>query len=189
MSENGYPESPINCLPAVDPESGDLITVVETPKGFRNKFKFEHKTGLFKLSGILPAGAVFPFDFGFIPSTLGEDGDPLDVLILMDEPAFTGCIIPCLLIGVIQAVQKQKGEKKERNDRLIAVSVKTHLYAGIKKLSRLQTRIIDEIEHFFISYNQLRGRTFTPVGRYDSTRARKILQTGINSYKRNGYPE
>lgn len=189
MPEKGFPESSINRLPAVDPESGDLITVVETPKGFRNKFKFEHKTGLFKLSGVLPAGAVFPFDFGFIPSTLGEDGDPLDVLILMDEPAFTGCIIPCLLIGVIQAYQKQKREKKERNDRLIAVSVKTHMYTGIKKMSQLQPRIIDEIEHFFISYNQLRGRIFTPSGRYDSARAVKILKTGITSYKKYGYPE
>src|SRR5437016_13619777 len=72
--------------------------VIETPKGSRNKYKFEPKLCSFVLSKVLPDGMVFPFDFGFIPSTSAEDGDPLDVLLLMDDPAFPGCVIESELI-------------------------------------------------------------------------------------------
>jgi len=81
-------------LPPFDDESGTLNAVVETIAGSRNKFAYDEKLGLFRLKGVLPAGASFPFDFGFVPSTKGEDGDPLDVLVLMDEPAFAGCLVP-----------------------------------------------------------------------------------------------
>src|ERR671939_103970 len=107
----------LGSLAAFDNESEDLNVVIETPKGNRNKFKYDEERGLFKLSGVLPMGAVFPFDFGFIPSTLGGDGDPLDVLVLMDEPAFTGCLVPARLIGVVEAEQTEEGET-QRNDRL-----------------------------------------------------------------------
>src|SRR4051794_20384193 len=92
-------------LPAVDEESGELNAVIDTPKGSRNKYKLDEKLRRYRLSGVLPAGAVFPFDFGFVPSTRGGDGDPIDVLILMDEAAFTGCIVPARLIGVLEAEQ------------------------------------------------------------------------------------
>ncbi len=88
-------------LPPIDPEDGTLNVIVETPKGSRNKFKFDEAHGLYKLGGVLPAGMSFPYDFGFIPSTKGEDGDPVDVLLLMDEPAFPGCLVSARLIGVI----------------------------------------------------------------------------------------
>jgi inorganic pyrophosphatase len=90
-------------LPTFDPDSGDLNVVIETPRGSGCKFKFIPKTGLFTIGHILPAGAVFPFDFGFVPGTEGGDGDPLDVLVLLDAPAFTGCLVPCRLVGVIEA--------------------------------------------------------------------------------------
>src|SRR3954454_21727082 len=103
---------------------GDNLTVIiETPKGSQNKYTYEPRLGAFILGGVLPAGAVFPFDFGFVPSTLAEDGDPLDVLVLMDGPAFTGCIVQCRPLGVIEAEQTEDG-KKVRNDRLIAVATK-----------------------------------------------------------------
>ncbi len=95
---------------------GELWNVViETPKGSRNKFDYDPELGLFRLGGVLPLGAVFPFDFGFVPSTLGGDGDPLDVLTLMDEPAFTGCLVTVRLLGVIEAEQSEGGETT-RND-------------------------------------------------------------------------
>src|ERR1700716_1118059 len=81
-------------------EEDSLMVVIETPKGSPNKLAFAPRHGTFVLKGVLPAGAVFPFDFGFVPSTLGEDGDPLDVLLLMDAPVFPGCIVPSRLIGV-----------------------------------------------------------------------------------------
>ena len=79
----------LETLSPFDAETDELQVVIDTPKGSRNKFSWDEKNKLFKLSGILPAGAFFPYDFGFIPQTTGEDGDALDVLILMDEPAFT----------------------------------------------------------------------------------------------------
>lgn len=98
----------------------------------------------------MPLGASFPFDFGFIPNTKGEDGDPLDVLLLMDEPAFPGCLIPSRLIGVIEAEQAEDG-KTERNDRLIAVACKSIIHSHIKSIKDLNENLLEQIEHFFIS--------------------------------------
>jgi len=111
---------PVNELPAVDPDTGRLNVVVDTPRGCRNKYKFDEQDGQWRLSKVLPPGMSFPYDFGFIPSTRGEDGDPLDVLLLMDEPAFLGCVVPARLIGVIEAEQTEEGTTV-RNDRLVAV--------------------------------------------------------------------
>jgi len=98
-------------------EKGTCRAIIETPKGRRDKFDYDPETGLFELGGLLPEGMSFPFDFGFIPSTLGEDGDPVDVLGLMDEPAHVGCLLEIRLIGMIAAKQTEKG-KTERNDGL-----------------------------------------------------------------------
>src|SRR5260370_15397775 len=91
--------------------------IVETAKGSRNKFDYDPDSGLFMLGGLLPEGMMFPFDFGFIPSTLGEDGDPLDIMVLMDAPAHVGCLMQVRIIGVITAEQAEDG-KTETNDRL-----------------------------------------------------------------------
>src|SRR5687767_782444 len=92
-------------LASFNEENGFLNVIVETPKGSRNKYNFDFELGLFRLKKVLPAGAVFPFDFGFIPSTCGDDGDPLDVLLLMDEPAFAGCVVEARLLGAMEASQ------------------------------------------------------------------------------------
>src|SRR5215211_5913119 len=81
--------------------------VIETPQGRRSKFTYNEKLKIFELSKVLPAGMVFPYDFGFVPNTEGEDGDPLDVLVLMDEPVFTGCLVQARLIGVIEGEQTE----------------------------------------------------------------------------------
>ncbi len=90
----------------VDPFSTgqkSLRVVIETPKGSRNKFKFDPEIGTYSLSTVLSEGMVFPYDFGFVPQTKAADGDPLDVLLLMDEPAFTGCVVESRIVGVIEA--------------------------------------------------------------------------------------
>ena len=93
------------------PGSQNLNVIIETPKGCRNKYAYDKNHRVFVLKTVLPNGMVFPFDFGSIPGTEAEDGDPLDILILMDEPAFTGCLIEARLIGVIEATQTEKGKK------------------------------------------------------------------------------
>jgi len=159
-------------------EEDDLNVIIDTPQKCRNKFKYDEELGIFKLAHVLPNGAVFPFDFGFVPSTRGQDGDPLDVLVLMDEPTFAGCLVPARLIGVIEAEQTENG-KTERNDRLIAVAVDSHNHADITSIHQLPDNILHEIEHFFVSYNAARGSEFKPLGRLASERASKLVELGI----------
>jgi inorganic pyrophosphatase len=164
----------INALPARDPDSGRLNVVVDTPKGSRNKYKFDEKQGHWRLSKVLPQGMYFPYDFGFIPSTRGEDGDAADVLLLADEPTFTGCVVPARLIGVLEAEQTEGG-KTIRNDRLIAVVETPYNPAEYLSLDEVSSQRLDEIEHFFIAYNQMEGRQFKPLGRQGPDRAQKLL--------------
>src|SRR6476659_4407599 len=137
MPDNSSTHEPFANLKAFDGRSDQLNVVIETPKGSRNKYKYDPELGLFKLGGVLPAGAVFPFDFGFVPSTVGGDGDPLDVLVLMDDSAFTGCLVPARLIGVIQAEQTGNDGKTERNDRLIAVAAESHNHRDVHSLDKI----------------------------------------------------
>lgn len=161
-----------------DPESGTLNVVIETSKGSRSKLKYNPAQGLFELSKVLPRGMVFPFDFGFIPSTQGDDGDPLDVLVLMDEPIPTGCKIPARLIGVIEAEQSEDGQT-ERNDRLIAVAEHSQDHQDIRSLKDLYSGVIQEIEHFFISYNEMAGKQFKPIARHGPHHAEKLVRQGV----------
>src|SRR5690242_14418380 len=89
---------------ALSPWTDDdhLCVVAETPKGSRNKYAYDDEHGIFRLRKVLPAGMSFPYEFGFVPATLAADGDPIDVLVLMDQPAFPGCVLSCRLIGVIE---------------------------------------------------------------------------------------
>ena len=171
-------------LTPVDPASHDLNVIVETPRGHRNKYRYDEEHGLFKLDGLLPAGAVFPYDFGFVPATLGDDGDPLDVLVLMEEPAFVGCLVPSRLIGVIEAEQTERDGHTERNDRLIAVARTSRLYEDVRSLEDLGDHLVDEIEHFFVSYNAIKGKQFKPLGRANVERARTLLDHGAESFAR-----
>lgn len=165
--------SPLIDLEAFD-DDGNVNAIIDTPKGSRNKFKFDEKAGLFKLGGALPLGAVFPFDFGYVPSTKGADGDPLDILVLMDEPAFPGCLVPSKLIGVIEAEQTED-RKTTRNDRLIAVAADSRNHSHVRFLGDLNSNSIHEIERFFISYNETKGKLFEVLGRFGPNRARELI--------------
>src|SRR5438045_689965 len=119
-------------LPKPDP----IDVVIETPRGSHHKYAFDSELQIFRLKKTLPLGTVFPFDFGFIPNTKAGDGDPLDILVLMDEPAFAGCVVECRIIGALKARQKEKARKKVRNDRIIGIATSCILYKGI---TRIQT--------------------------------------------------
>jgi inorganic pyrophosphatase len=166
-------KNPLIDLSAFD-DDGDVNAIIDTPKGSRNKFKYDEKSGLFKLGGALPLGAVFPFDFGYIPSTKGGDGDPLDILILMDEPAFPGCLVKAKLIGVIEAEQTEE-KKTTRNDRLIAVAADSRNHSHVRFLGDLNSNVVHEIERFFISYNETKGKRFKVLGRFGPDRAEKLI--------------
>ena len=162
-------------LKPIDKKDGTLQVIIETPKGSRNKFSFDPDQEVFSLKKVLPAGMVFPYDFGFLPRTLADDGDPIDVLLLMDEPAYPGCLVPSRLIGVIRGEQVD-GKKRIRNDRLVAIAQANHMYANIKKLEDLPKHFVKELEDFFVNYHQLEGKRYKLLGCRDIGEAFRLIK-------------
>ena len=152
-----------------------IQVVIETPKGSRNKYAFDSEARIFRLKRVLPAGMTFPYDFGFVPSTRAEDGDPLDVLVLMDEPAFPGCLLECRLIGVIEGEEEKKG-KKERNDRLVAIERANHSFADIHRMKDLGGQFLRELEEFFVNYHDLHGERYRVLKVRGEAEARKRIK-------------
>jgi inorganic pyrophosphatase len=155
--------------------------VIETPRKSHHKYAFDKKYKMFKLKKTLPLGTVFPFDFGFIPNTLGGDGDPLDVLILMDEPAYPGCLIECRLIGALVATQKE-GKKESRNDRIVAIAQCCVLFEDVEKIQSLNKNLTEEIENFFKDYNSREGKEFIPIKYAGAKYAMKLVRKGAKKY-------
>lgn len=152
--------------------------VVETVAGRRSKLKYDPALGIFEQHHVLPVGMVFPWDFGFIPSTLGGDGDPLDALVFADESVPTGTVVPCRLIAVLQATQSQPGKPQTHNDRFLAVARHGSLFAHWCNLGDVPEAVLAQLEHFFVSYNEQRGVVFRSVGRADAATAMQLLEHG-----------
>jgi inorganic pyrophosphatase len=175
-------------LQSLDPKDKDkndnalIQVVIETPKGSRNKYDFDPEEKVFRLKKVLPAGMTFPYDFGFIPRTLAEDGDPVDVLVLMDEPAFPGCVLKCRLIGVIEGEQGD-GKDKERNDRVVAVEKDNHSFADIDHLDDLGKEFLRELEQFFVNYHSLSDEEFRVLGAKGPKQAKKRIEEGMRAAK------
>ena len=131
--------------------------VIEIPKGQRNKYEVDHETGRIRLDRLLFTSTRYPSDYGFIEDTLADDGDPLDALVLMDEPAFPGCRLACRPIGIIEGEQGDKKDS-ERNDRIVCVEQGTHSYTHIRHVDDLGKAFEKELEHFFVSYHELDRR-------------------------------
>jgi len=192
MSKNGRPATRSladpSQLQSLDPKDKDkndnalIQVVIETPKGSRNKYDFDSEEKVFRLKKVLPAGMTFPYDFGFIPRTLAEDGDPVDVLVLMDEPAFPGCVLKCRLIGVIEGEQGD-GKDKERNDRVVAVEKDNHSFADIDHLDDLGKEFLRELEQFFVNYHSLTGEQFRVIDAKGPKQAKKRIEEGMRAAK------
>ena len=147
----------------LDGKDATCRVVVETPKGRRGKLDYDPKTGAFRLKTLLPDGMSFPLDFGFFPSTLADDGDPLDVMILADEPNDSGTLLDVRLLGVIEAEEVEHG-KTERNDRIVAAASVSHLYASLKSIEELQGHFIDNLVQFWTNKDRLEGKSFRCIG-------------------------
>jgi inorganic pyrophosphatase len=170
-------------LSPIDGNSGQMINVViETPKCCRNKYAFDAEQKIFALKKVLPAGMTFPYDFGFIPSTKAGDGDPLDVLVLMDEPAFPGCLLKCRVVGVIEGEQGKKKDK-ERNDRIVAVEDGNHGYSHVKHVDDLGKKFVEEIEEFFVNYHELTGKKYSIIDVKGPGEAQKLIKKGMKAGK------
>jgi inorganic pyrophosphatase len=160
-----------------------IRVIIETPKGSRNKYAFDKHARVFELKKVLPAGMNFPYDFGFLPSTLADDGDPTDVLVLMDEPAFPGCVLNCRIVGIIQGEQSAK-KKTERNDRIIAVEQDNHSYASVKHVDDLGKEFARELEDFFVNYHKLIGKEYKILGLKGPKAAQRCIREGMKEARR-----
>ena len=153
-----------------------LISVlVESPRGSRQKFDHEPASGRIKLSKLLPEGLMFPFDFGMIPGTKGEDGDPLDMIVLSECGTFPGCLLDCRLIGALKAEQTERDGKQMRNDRFIGVAEISRQFAAVKTLADLPADILPQLEAFFENYNRQAGKQFRVLERLEAGAAHKLL--------------
>ncbi len=166
----------------LDAKKGICRVIIETPKGSRNKFDYDPDAEIFMLGGLLPEGMMFPFDFGFVPSTLGEDGDPLDVMVLMDAPAHVGCLIQVRIIGIIEAEQSEGGET-ERNDRLLGVAIHSYDHQDLNSIDAVSKTLLDQVEAFFISYNKQRGKKFKITNNGGPKKAMKAIKAGMKTFE------
>lgn len=164
-------------------DPGRLVVIVETPKGSRNKYAFKPDEEIFTLKRVLPAGMAFPYDFGFVPSTLGGDGDPLDVLVLMDEAAFPGCRLTCRVIGIIEGEQREQGRRLS-NDRIVAIESGNHSFAHVEHIADLGKSFEQEIEAFFVNYHRLSGGEFRVLAIKGPSAAQKAIKQARKLAKR-----
>lgn len=133
--------------------------IIECSQGARGKYAYDPELEAFTLKRLLPAGMSFPLDFGFVPATEAEDGDPLDIMVLHDEPLPMGVVVEVRLIGVIEAEQTEDGETK-RNDRLLAVAQESLSYAATKTVADLAPGFLDTVTSFWTQYETLRDVGF-----------------------------
>jgi len=155
----------------LDIQARTVRAVIETPAGNRTKFDYDPESGLFALHDVLPAGMAFPLAFGFVPATLGGDGDPLDIIVLADEHLPVGCLVTVKLLGVIEACQTERDGSRNRNDRLIGRVLKSRLYADVHDLDCLGRALVEELTSFFETYNMLKGKHFQVTAISDPARA------------------
>ena len=163
----------LNLLPAM--VDGDIHAIVEAARGDRTKYKFDPETSMFTAHKFLPPGMTYPLNFGFIPSTRAEDGDPLDVLIQTEEASYPGCLFRCRPLGLIEAVQFEKG-KRIRNDRILAVPVMERTYENIASLKDLSPAFMRELEEFFVAYNRILGKEFRILRRHGPAKALSAIR-------------
>jgi len=154
--------------------------VIETPKGSTHKYDYDPKLEVFCLNKIMPLGMSFPFDFGFIPGTRGGDGDPLDILLLMDKPNIQGVVVQCRVIGVLEAAQIERDGKQVRNDRILAVSDLSKQDGKIMDVGELSAGTKTEIESFFKQYNILAGKEFQTLGWKGATEAMELIRSQLD---------
>ncbi len=160
------------------PQSPDAVNViVEIPRGSRNKYEYHKESGAFKLDRVLYSPVHYPGDYGFIPQTYYDDGDPLDVLVMTNLPTFTGCIVEARPIGMFRML-----DKGEADDKVLAVLQYDPFFNDYKDYTELPQHYLREVEHFFTVYKDLEGSRVEPVGWENSAYAKERLIYSIDRY-------
>jgi Inorganic pyrophosphatase len=156
--------------------------IVEAPAGSRVKVYYDPESHGFRIGKFLPLGMAFPLDFAFVPSTLGGDGDPLDLLILPEATLPVGAIVKARILGVLEAEQFKPNKRPRRNDRIVARLVESRLFANVQHLDQLGEPFVKGLGEFFQTYKRLRGQTYNILAIGDRERAVKLIQEGAAAY-------
>ena len=160
------------------PECPEIVRViVEFPKNSVNKYEYDRELGVFRLDRALYSPMHYPGDYGFIPGTLAGDGDPLDALILVDEPSFTGCLMEVRPVGVLNMV-----DEREKDQKILAVPNDNPRFDSIHTIDQVFPHVRKEIEHFFSIYKELQGGTTKMDGWYGPPEARKLIGNTRQAY-------
>jgi inorganic pyrophosphatase len=154
-----------------------VTAVIEIPRGSRNKYELDKASGYYRLDRVLYSAVHYPGDYGFIPRTLHEDGDPLDIIVVLDEPTFTGCQIDARPVGVLKML-----DRGEPDDKILAVSVADPLHGEWFDLPDLPTHYLNEVEHFFQIYKDLEGKRIQIVGWEPAVVARAVIGECIDRF-------
>jgi inorganic pyrophosphatase len=166
-------------------DDDDVNVVVETPRGSRAKFDYDPKLKTFTLSKSLLTGLTYPHDWGFVPSTKADDGDPIDIMVVHDATTFPGVVLTCRAIGILQIEQNSNG-KTERNDRLFAVPKDSHSEQALQDVRDLSEPIQQELEKFFKATDELEDKTLTILGWKGPKAAVQAIKTAAKSFKKHG---
>ena len=158
-------------LPIGDVAPDEVNAVIEIPRGQTNKYEYDKQLHVFRLDRNLYSPVHYPGDYGFIPSTLSDDGDPLDVLVLVDAPSFTGCVMTVRPIGMLLMVDQEREDEK-----ILAVGTNNPIYKDVRDYGELYPHVLLEIEHFFTIYKELEAKTTRITGWDDAAHAREIVR-------------
>ncbi len=169
----------MNILHDIEPGKSDSINViVEIPKGSKNKYEIDKKTGLISLDRVMHTSQDFPFDYGFVPQTLWHDGDPLDVVLLTTYPLFPGILVKARPVAVMGML-----DSGETDDKIIAVPVDDPRWENIKDLKDLNTHTLKEIEHFYSTYKKIQKKEVLVKDFGDKKKAQEVFAEGVEMYK------
>jgi inorganic pyrophosphatase len=165
-------------------DDGDVHVVVETTRGSAAKLEYDPDLQVFTLSKALILGLTYPYDWGFIPSTKGEDDDPIDALVLHDTATAPGLVLKCKIIGVLEVLQSEKGKKAIRNDRLIAVPRDSHREQADKDARDLPKQVRKEIEKFFVATDELEDKKLKFLGWKGPKTGERLIDVAAKEFKR-----
>ena len=161
------------------PHAPDVVyAVVEVPKGSRNKYEYSKSAGVIKLDRVLYSPLHYPGDYGFIPQSYYGDGDPLDILVMMSEPTYPGCIIEARVIGMLRLI-----DRGDNDDKILAVPATDPQFEEVSGLADAPKHFLREVEHFFVVYKQLEGKAVESKGWADEIEARAAIDSALNLYR------
>ncbi len=164
-------------IPA-QPKPGILNVLIEIPGGSKNKYEFDKDLEAFALDRVLYSSVRYPYDYGFVPNTLADDGDPLDGMVMMDEPTFPGCVIPCRPIGMLEMI-----DGGDRDEKILCVPDKDPRYADVRSLKDVAPHRLEEIAEFFRSYKNLEKKVTQILGWQDVDKVAALVDKFVQAAK------